>query len=231
MNNTEWEALLNNMTESDLAANGMQQDLLRMLIETQAEVMDKSYYDSLIQRMIDGYAQLVGQLQQELTQVRRLSITDQLTGLYNRQFITGAYENELGRARRYNRTLAVVLIDIDYFKKVNDIYGHDVGDAVLKKLAVLLRFNIRKCDILARWGGEEFLLLIPETDQNGSKIMTEKLRAIVEKALFPVADKITVSMGVALNKPTDTTASLLKMADNALYLAKKQGRNQVVMSS
>jgi diguanylate cyclase (GGDEF)-like protein len=231
MNSTQWDALLNSMTESDLAPNDMRQDLLRMLIETKAEVMDKAYYDSLMQRMIEGYAQLVGQLQQELVQVRRLSITDQLTGLYNRQYITSTYENELGRAQRYNRTLAVVLIDIDYFKKVNDTYGHDVGDAVLKKLAVLLRFNIRKCDILARWGGEEFLLLIPETDHNGCKILTEKLRAIVEKALFPVIDNITVSMGAALSKPGDTTASLLKTADSALYLAKKQGRNQVVMSS
>lgn len=166
-------------------------------------------------------------------QTRALSITDALTGLYNRRHFNERYAAEFMRAARYQRPLSVLLIDIDHFKKFNDEHGHLVGDKVLKLTAKVLDESIRKADILARFGGEEFVLVLPEIDKEHARTVAEKLRRAIELTHFPKEESqpsghITASFGLA-SFPEDAREdhALLKLADQALYQAKAHGRNRV----
>jgi len=156
-----------------------------------------------------------------------LSETDPLTGIYNKGKFNQVLEEELKKVKRYGRPLGVILFDIDHFKKINDTYGHQVGDYVLKTIAKLVKENIRNTDTLARWGGEEFVILAPETDLNGLKTLAEKLRKIIENHNFEPVEKVTSSFGITEAIPEDTTDTVIKRADEALYLAKERGRNRV----
>jgi len=167
-------------------------------------------------------------------QTKELSITDELTGLYNRRYFKERFEREVVRAQRYNRPLTVLMIDIDYFKNFNDVNGHLMGDEILKRVAHTLESNIRKADLLARYGGEEFVVILPEIDKNHAMQVAEKLRATIEKKRFPKPENqpgknLTISVGVAAF-PNDSTEAreLLDFADRALYKAKAAGRNRVV---
>lgn len=160
-------------------------------------------------------------------EIERIATIDQLTGIYNRHKFEELFTLESERSRRFSQPLSLILIDIDHFKSVNDTYGHDIGDAVLVQLATTVQENIRKIDVFARWGGEEFLVLCPSTDRENVREFAEKLRAAVEKTLFPVVGKITISMGVSLFNPDDSFSELFKRADQGLYYAKEHGRNQV----
>lgn len=160
-------------------------------------------------------------------EIERIATVDQLTGIYNRHKFEELFALESERSRRFLQPLSLILIDIDHFKSVNDTYGHDIGDKVLVQLAATVQENIRKIDIFARWGGEEFLLLCPSTDKENVREFAEKLRAAVENTLFPVVGKITISMGVSLFDPEDSFGELFKRADQGLYYAKEHGRNQV----
>ncbi len=166
-------------------------------------------------------------------QTRALSITDALTGLYNRRHFNERYGAEFMRAARYLRPLSVLLIDIDHFKKFNDEHGHLVGDKVLKLTAKVLDDSIRKADILARFGGEEFVVVLPEIDKEHALQVAEKLRRAIELTHFPKEESqpfghITASFGLAAF-PEDASEgnALLKLADQALYEAKANGRNRV----
>jgi len=168
---------------------------------------------------------------------RELSITDELTGLYNRRYFNQRYEREVLRAKRYKRPLSVIMVDIDYFKNYNDINGHILGDEVLKKVANSLESNLRKADIVARYGGEEFVILLPEIDKNQADQVAEKLRLAIEKGKFPREEfqpkgTVTISLGLA-TLPDDSSNSqeLLECADRALYRAKANGRNCVATYS
>jgi len=156
-----------------------------------------------------------------------LSETDPLTGIYNKGKFNQVLEEELKKVKRYGRPLGVILFDIDHFKKINDTYGHQVGDYVLKTIAKLVKENIRDTDTFARWGGEEFVILAPETDLNGLKTLAEKLRKIIENHDFEPVKKVTSSFGITEAVPEDTTDTVIKRADEALYLAKERGRNRV----
>jgi diguanylate cyclase (GGDEF)-like protein len=125
----------------------------------------------------------------------------------------------------------LILIDIDHFKRVNDTYGHDIGDKVLVKLVEIVQENIRKIDIFARWGGEEFLVLCPSTDVKNVQNLAEKLRAAVEVSSFSEVEKITISLGLSCYNPEESFSELFKRADQGLYYAKEHGRNQAVFSS
>ncbi|MDP3301629.1 MAG: diguanylate cyclase [Sulfuricurvum sp.] len=160
-------------------------------------------------------------------EIERIATIDQLTGIYNRHKFEELFALESERSRRFTQPLSLILIDIDHFKLVNDTYGHDIGDAVLVKLAATVQENIRKIDVFARWGGEEFLLLCPTTDRDNVLEFAEKLRAAVEKTTFPVVGKITISIGVSVFDPQDSLSDLFKRADQGLYYAKENGRNQV----
>ena len=151
---------------------------------------------------------------------------DGLTGIYNRRYFTGYLENELKKAARYSRNLALIMFDIDHFKRVNDRLGHDAGDSVLKELSDLIRVNLRKCDMLSRIGGEEFAIVAAETSLQDGLHLAEKLRKIVEENEFKHAGKITISLGVTQFVPGDNSELLFKKADTALYKAKAEGRNR-----
>jgi|GEM_PF-5086128 len=153
--------------------------------------------------------------------------TDSLTGIDNRRAIMELLEGEIARARRYGAPLALVMYDIDHFKAVNDTYGHDVGDDVLKCVTELVRTNIRVTDVIARWGGDEFVVLAPQSEIDGVLAMAEKLRATIAGETFGKAGAVTASFGVTVLGSQDDQASLLKKADDALYKAKQNGRNRI----
>ncbi len=166
------------------------------------------------------------------SQMEQLATTDMLTGLSNRRDFSTKAEIELERARRYNRSLALIMVDIDHFKTTNDTYGHQAGDQVLRTLAVeCFQTVLRKIDIAGRYGGEEFILLLPETSRKDAILAAERLRSLVENTIChtPAADiRVTISLGVAtLNQKNNRLQDLIEDADKALYLAKKNGRNRV----
>jgi len=156
-----------------------------------------------------------------------LSQTDPLTGVYNRLKTDALLDQEFERSRRYNRKLSVVMFDLDYFKQVNDTYGHQTGDRVLVAASALVQAHIRKHDVLGRWGGEEFLILCPETDVQGAERLAENLRRQLESLGLGEVGSITASFGIAQLGRTEDVKRLIGYADGALYEAKKTGRNRV----
>ncbi len=164
-------------------------------------------------------------------EVQRLAITDGLTGMYNRRHFFELAENELNRARRFRHTVSAIMLDVDHFKQVNDTYGHAVGDQVLRVLAERCRESIRDIDILGRYGGEEFAIILPATDLSGAVSMAERLRQCISDT--PILTErgdiaITTSLGVASSvQPDGDVATLLNRADAAMYAAKQAGRNRV----
>ena len=154
--------------------------------------------------------------------------TDNLTKLLSRRKIDGILENEINRCERFNHTFTVTILDIDYFKAVNDTYGHNIGDEVLIEFANVLKSQIRKTDFVGRWGGEEFVIVLPETNKESAVILLEKIRQEIESHTFKTVKTKTASFGVSQFQKGDTVNTIIKRADNALYEAKNQGRNRVV---
>jgi diguanylate cyclase (GGDEF)-like protein len=159
--------------------------------------------------------------------LRVLSTTDELTGAYNRRAFNEYLGANIGRAKRYKALLSICLLDIDNFKNINDSYGHDVGDLALKALVRIVKESIRQEDIVARWGGEEFTILLPETGKDAALQLAERLRKNIAVNDFPKVGRITVSIGLAELQVDDTSDTLVKRADLALYQAKDSGRNIV----
>ncbi len=155
-----------------------------------------------------------------------LSITDKLTGLYNRRKLDELLEEDLVRARRHKVDVSIILMDIDYFKRVNDTYGHAAGDDVLVRLAELLRDQTRETDALGRLGGEEFVVVCRHCDGPACLRVAMKLRDAIAAHDFPGVGQVTASLGVASSRAGDTATSLLGRADAALYRAKSAGRNR-----
>jgi len=168
------------------------------------------------------------------TKARDLSVKDELTGLYNRRHFQTVLQIEWKRAVRFHRPLSLLMVDVDYFKKYNDTFGHLQGDRVLKEMAQLLKKSIREIDTVARFGGEEFIVLLPDTDKKGALAVGEKLRKIVETYRFIETgtsdiSPLTISVGVS-SYPDDVRDldDLIDHADIALYDAKDAGRNKVI---
>ena len=164
-------------------------------------------------------------------EIYRLMTVDGLTDLHNKRFFNEAIEKEISRARRYERTFSLVLFDIDHFKKINDTYGHLAGDAVLRQLGALVKGRVRRDDVPARTGGEEFAVILPEVGAQGAALLADKLRKSVEESTFRFEGTVipvTVSLGVAeWAAGIEDPAELVKRADERLYDAKRNGRNQV----
>jgi len=160
-------------------------------------------------------------------ELERLAIRDELTGLCNRRKLDASFASEVSRAERYGRPLSVIMFDIDRFKTVNDTYGHPVGDIVLSETGERLRNALRSNDIPGRWGGEEFLIICPETDPGAAAQLAERLRHDYEAHAFPVAGRLTASFGVAAHHKGQLANDILLRADKALYRAKNAGRNRV----
>ncbi|WP_407081015.1 diguanylate cyclase [Magnetococcus marinus] len=158
--------------------------------------------------------------------LKQLSRTDLLTGLPNRSFLNETLQHELLRAHRNGRPLSVVLLDIDHFKQVNDQYGHLVGDQVLVDFAQLLKKTVRGQDHVGRWGGEEFLILCPESDLKQTLVLCDRLHTVVRTHHFATQQQQTFSAGIALFTPPEEADGMLQRADEALYKAKRSGRDQ-----
>jgi diguanylate cyclase (GGDEF)-like protein/hemerythrin-like metal-binding protein len=172
-------------------------------------------------------AAVLQDLQKRVAQLEQDSLTDKLTGAWNRRYLDHAMAGELARSRRHRQPLAAAMIDIDHFKRVNDTYGHAVGDTVLKELVAVARSCVRASDILVRWGGEEFLLLMPFSAHRVAAVAAEKLRKAVEAHDFAGAGRVTISAGVAEYLPAEDAEEFFSRADRALYRAKESGRNRV----
>jgi diguanylate cyclase (GGDEF)-like protein len=163
--------------------------------------------------------------------LKQKAITDKLTGLLNRTVFYEILKKEINKSLRYNRNLSLAMIDIDYFKSINDTYGHDIGDMVLKELSKIIKENIRQSDYAFRWGGEEFIVAMPETSIEGAEKLAEKLRIAVKEHKFYKVNFVTISVGVAEFFKNETIDELIKRADEALYASKEGGRNLVTVSS
>ena len=168
------------------------------------------------------------------SQLSQLARCDTLTGLLNRRTFHQLLEKEWNRAIRYHHPLSAVMIDLDRFKPVNDTYGHDAGDDVLREFALRIRKSIRNIDLACRYGGEEFVIVMPETDMAVATMVAERIRRCIATEPFAIQKgartlEVTISIGIAaIGAPDDTAAAILKRADTALYRAKRDGRNRVV---
>ena len=167
----------------------------------------------------------------------KTAICDELTGLYNRKYLHHRLEAEISRAKRYGTSLSCLLLDIDYFKIVNDMYGYDWGDILLKKIAQMLSALVRREDVLTRYGDEEFIIILPETTEQQAMIFAERFRKDVEKIEFIPANEeerhpITISGGIAsfpcMEEVDENANTLIRYAEHALYNAKQSGKNKIV---
>ena len=200
--------------------------------QRQLEELQKSVEVSSVQELSKVVA--------ELERFKRLSLTDELTGLYNKRYFNSRLLEEVKRAKRHDHALALVFCDLDFFKRVNDDFGHPCGDEVLKKTASLLTgelgdfsvmHRLRKSDIVARYGGEEFVVILPETSKEGALITAEKMRKTIEDFNFSCGDqelRVTMSFGVTqLTAECQSCDEIIKNADHAMYKSKEGGRNRV----
>lgn len=224
-----------------LTSRGQTEDIIHGLAAGADDYITKPFEREELRFRIragERVIKLEKQLAARNEQLRRLALIDELTGIGNRR----AFDEALGRlfeqCRRFRHPLAVAMIDIDYFKRYNDAFGHRAGDDALQQVAKLIGQNIRTVDLSFRYGGEEFAYLLPETDIRGSAVVAERLRRTVENAKIPHPDNpphdvITISAGVASYDPrmaTDADA-IVQLADQALYRAKAAGRNKVEVST
>jgi diguanylate cyclase (GGDEF)-like protein/hemerythrin-like metal-binding protein len=169
-------------------------------------------------------------LQLAFDELDRLAGTDKLTGAWNRRWLDEAVPSEMDRLARYDHPLSLLILDADFFKTINDRFGHDAGDQVLVELASQLRSALRASDSLARWGGEEFVVLCPNTTLTTASVLAGRMREKIAKAEFPGAGRLTVSIGVAECLPGETWEQWFQRADTMLFQAKAGGRNQVQIS-
>jgi len=187
---------------------------------------------AMLNRLEEEVAERTAELSEANLRLSEAALVDPLTGLYNRRGFTVEVEAEILRVFRTGRSFVVVLADIDHFKSINDRYGHVFGDHVLARVAARLRDCVRDVDRVARWGGEEFILLLPETDSEGAVVLAEKLRQAVAEADFQLGDhglSVTMTFGVASFRKGESLDACIARADTALYKGKESGRNRVVI--
>jgi putative two-component system response regulator len=205
-------------------------DTEELLARVRAGIRKAKLHDDLV-RKATGSQALNAQLAVVNSRLERLSLTDELTGLFNRRHAMSRMDEQWALAERYGRPLSIASIDIDHFKRVNDTYGHDAGDAVLRRVAVILRDKSRGTDAVCRVGGEEFLIIYPQQTVQEVSIGAERCRTAVEQHTFDIGEveiKLTISIGIASRAPEMTQcADLLRVADQALYAAKHSGRNKI----
>jgi diguanylate cyclase (GGDEF)-like protein len=181
--------------------------------------------------LAEKVAQRTKELEESHEELKQLSMTDPLTGLFNRRSCEEKFQNEINRFKRTQESFSIILSDIDHFKKINDNYGHNIGDQVLVETARIIKNYSRKTDMVFRWGGEEFLFILTGTEINGGVIVGEKIRSSIEKNEFLYNGNnvpVTMSFGVSIYEEGQTMEECIAQADENLYKAKKAGRNRVV---
>lgn len=202
--------------------NGMILGTMAVLYGLAMSASGRNYSRNLAQAY-----ELSARLNEVNRELERRASHDALTGLWNRHRFEIALDEELDRIARYGSTCALIMLDIDHFKQINDTFGHDVGDRVLTQLGAILGAEIRSPDRAARWGGEEFMILLPETGLTAGAWAAERLRRHVAVSGFEGPERITTSLGVTVCDGQEQRSDLLKRLDDALYRAKQQGRNRV----
>lgn len=205
-----------------------QEDYIKTILDFDADNLDHQLENSLLIDLVNKYVSISNELEDKIKEVELLSITDPLTKIYNRLKFNRSVSDELERYKRYLEPFAILLLDIDYFKHVNDNYGHDIGDETLIHLTDIVGHILRKNDVFARWGGEEFIALVVNSDAENAKKLAERIRVKIATSDFNKVGHITVSIGVTSALKEDDIMSLVKRADDALYKAKNSGRNRVV---
>jgi diguanylate cyclase (GGDEF)-like protein len=211
----------------EIAAQAFQEGAVGYLPKSS---LSQKKLSNIIDVALDKWTRLQ-QAKADREKLERLATFDSLTGLYNRRAVLGRLDELINLANRYKEDFSLSILDIDHFKKVNDHYGHLTGDEVLEEIAVLIRRNIRETDIVGRYGGEEFIIILPKTNLSSAWVVAERLRSIIEKTKMKDsagnAFTITVSQGLVGWERDEDAASLISRADEALYKAKEKGRNRV----
>lgn len=180
--------------------------------------------------IIFGIKEWINNNRKMIQKLEELATYDGLTQIFNRQSIDSKLSYSISKVRRYPAPLSIILFDIDHFKKINDTYGHSIGDNVLKELAKVTENSLRELDLLGRYGGEEFLIVLQETTVEGAHTVAEKIRKTIENNSFDTAPSVTVSMGIAELRENEIAEHFVQRADMALYIAKDRGRNQAVIA-
>ena len=182
--------------------------------------------NAVLQRLVDEKTLHLNKALEKLT---LLATIDKLTNIYNRQKTQELLEQETVRANRYKNKLSIVMVDIDFFKEINDTAGHNVGDSILSEFASIMSKNTRATDICGRWGGEEFLIISPESCEADAIKISKKIQAAINSHTFETGIKLTASFGVATFETELSPKDLVKKADDALYYSKRHGRNQICL--
>ena len=196
-------------------------------LAVQQDITDRKRHELQLRQAHDDLDRANQALLHANAELNRLAETDALTGLWNRRHFELAVKVAVAQAKRQGTPLSLLMFDIDFFKKVNDNFGHEVGDQVLVGLTELIRTNLRGADVLSRWGGEEFVILLSDCSSYAAMRLAEKLRAVVARHRFPGVSRITISIGVTEIRPEDNQHDWFSRVDKALYEAKSGGRNQV----
>ncbi len=201
-----------------------------MGVVTQQDLISRTYlkWSQLMQDHFKQFEEITQILQQKNYHLTQLATKDTLTDIHNRHMFTELFSQELSIVKRQNTKLSLLLIDLDHFKQVNDNYGHNIGDYVLKNFVSLVVSTIREADLFARWGGEEFVLLLRNTGCDEAYRVGEKIRNMIESQSFDEVGHITCSIGITEVYPDDSLISAIERADGALYVAKDRGRNQTI---
>ena len=197
------------------------------LLGVSRDISERKRHEFALREARDLAEQTSQALQAANVELQRLATTDTLTGVYNRRYFEDVTATAIERAKRYGEAASLLLIDIDHFKSINDVHGHLVGDQILIGLTARVGEHLRSTDVLARWGGEEFVILLPHTNVAQALPLADKLRALIAEAPFPVAGRVTASFGVAEYRAPETIHAWMKRVDEALYQAKASGRNRV----
>lgn len=222
--------LIFNETTNFVDVLGVSRDITerkKLELKLSKEIKEKN---EVIEKLITSekkLSKLTEELKLKNDMLKNIAITDELTGIHNRYFFDKKIIEEMDRADRYNEKLSLAIFDLDHFKRVNDFWGHDVGDSVLINVVMLVRNIMRKTDILARWGGEEFVILMNQTSLEGARKVAEKLRCSISEYMHPKVGQVTASFGVAERAVGEGVEKWFKRVDKALYRAKNEGRNCV----
>ena len=225
-----------NLATSKLADADVPQEIQEVLTTITAETVKMMQYNAELEQRLDQSSNMMGELKRDMERIRRQAVTDGLTGLANRK----AFDEQIGRMCREGakegHIFSLIMIDIDHFKAFNDTYGHQVGDQVLRLVAMTLINEVKGQDMAARYGGEEFAILLPGTNIDAAQAVAENLRKAVEKkevmnrTTGENLGQITISLGVAQFYETENADELIRRADVALYNSKSKGRNKVVVA-